>query len=192
MRLLAAVVAGTVLLAAPASPRATAQQTQTPAPSQAPIFRSGAYYVSVDAYPKKDGKIVDGLTADDFEIFEDGKPQQIETLKFFRVDPHTSDSAVRDPNTVAESLARAADPANRVFVVYLDTYHVTIAGSHDTRKPLIDMLDRILAPNDLFGVMVPDMRPRDLARAEVDHDRRRADAVLAVGAAGLRVSIGDG
>jgi VWFA-related protein len=117
----------------------------------------------VDAYPKKDGKIVDGLKAEDFEVFEDGKPQKVETLRFFRVEAHTPDPEVHDPNTVTESLERVADPANRVFVIYLDKYHVTIAGSHNARKPLVDMLDRILAPNDLFGVMVPDMRPRDLA-----------------------------
>jgi VWFA-related protein len=150
-----------VSLALSAAGQAT--QTQAPQTPQAPIFRSGAYYVSVDAYPRKNDKIIDGLKAEDFEILEDGKPQKVESLKFFRVDPHTPDPVVRDSNTVGESLARVADPANRVFIVYLDRYHVTIAGAHDARKPLVDMLDRILAPNDLFGLVVPGMRPRDVA-----------------------------
>jgi VWFA-related protein len=66
---------------------------------------------------------------------------------------------------VTESLKLAADPHNRVFVVYLDTHFVRVDGSHDIRRPLIKMLDGVLAPNDLFGVLVPRMRPSDVALA---------------------------
>ena len=47
---------------------------QQPASSsqQPPVFRSGAAFVRVDVYPTKDGRIVPGLTKDDFQLFEDG------------------------------------------------------------------------------------------------------------------------
>ena len=129
---------------------------------QRPVFRAGAVLVTVDAYPQKDGKIVEGLTPDDFEILEDGKPQKVEAFDFVRVEPALSDTARRDPNTVGEANTLAADPRNRVFVAYLDVYHVDYGGSHATRQPLVDGLNRLLAPNDLFGVMTPKMRPRDI------------------------------
>jgi len=53
----------------------------------------------------------------------------------------------------------------RLFVLFLDTYHVEIAGSHNIRRPLVDALDRVIGPDDLVGVMTPDMSPTDIAFA---------------------------
>ena len=83
-----------------------------------PTFRAGAVLVTVDAYPQRDGRTVEGLTAADFEVLEDGKPQKIENFEFVRIEPSLSESERRDPNTQRESLDQAADPHNRVFVVY--------------------------------------------------------------------------
>ncbi|MBP6715610.1 MAG: hypothetical protein KA205_02005, partial [Acidobacteria bacterium] len=136
---------------------------QTPTPQQRPpVFRSDANFVQVDAYPVKDGRIVTNLEKADFEILEDGKPQAIEAFELIKVEPFTPDAERRDPNTQEEGNALVADARNRAFVVYLDVPHVSVEGAHATRKPLVQMLDRIMAPNDLFGVMTPDMRPRDL------------------------------
>jgi VWFA-related protein len=148
----------------PPPPPPLPQQTQppqTPA-GQAPVFRAGVNLVTVDAYPVRDGQIVEGLTPADFEVLEDGKPQKIETFEFVRIEP-TPKAELRDPNTVGESLKLAADPHNRVFVVFLDQHFVRMDGSHDIRRPLVKMLDGILAPNDLFGVLTPRMRPPDVA-----------------------------
>lgn len=131
-------------------------------PGQAPTFRAGVNLVTVDAYPVRDGHVVEGLTTGDFEILEDGKPQKIETFEFVRIEP-TPAAVQRDPNTVGESLKLAADPHNRVFVVFLDQHFVRVDGSHDIRRPLVKMLDGILAANDLFGVLTPRMRASDVA-----------------------------
>src|SRR5688500_14643256 len=66
---------------------------QAPAAPQprAPVFRVGAHYVAVDAYPEIDGRIVEGLTRDDLEIFEDGKPQSIDRFEFVRADTRPPD-----------------------------------------------------------------------------------------------------
>jgi VWFA-related protein len=136
---------------------------QDPPPQQRqPVFRGGSAFVLVDVYPQQDGRVVEGLSAKDFQVFEDGKPQAIESFEFVRIEP--SPEATRsDPNSQREALQEAANPSNRVFMIFLDRPHVTVAGSHIIRKPLIDMLDRIIAPNDLFGVMTPEMQPRHVA-----------------------------
>jgi VWFA-related protein len=161
--LLATLLAALVLFGQSGAARRSA--TFDPQTPQNPTFRSGAYFVRVDAYPRKDGRIVDGLTRDDFEILEDGKPQKVETSEFFRIDTNQLQAFRRDPASIEESNAAVADPANRVFVIYLDTYHVSVEGSHAARQPLITMLDRLLMPNDLFGVITPEMRARDLTFA---------------------------
>lgn len=139
-----------------------ARQAQPTPPQRPPVFRADANFVQVDAYPMKDGRIVTNLEKTDFEIFEDGKPQKVESFELVQVDPFTPDAEKRDPNTQEEGNELAADPKNRVFVLYLDTPHVSIAGAHATRAPLVQMLNRVMAPTDLFGVATPDMRPRDL------------------------------
>src|SRR5690606_18872494 len=66
-----------------------------------------------------------------------------------------ADSERRDPNTKADGDAQAADPRNRVFVVYLDVRHTSIAGAHYARQPVVDFLTRTIGSSDLFGVLTP-------------------------------------
>src|ERR1700760_633885 len=59
-----------------------AQQPQTPAP-QTPSFRSAVDLVLVDVVVRdRKGAVVKGLTADDFELVEDGRRQQILTFAY--------------------------------------------------------------------------------------------------------------
>ena len=154
-------VAGLCLLAAPIVPRAQSQQQQPPpAQQKPPVFRGGTSLVTVDVYPQRDGRIVEGLTAKDFTLLEDGTPQAIESIEFVRIEPALSDADRRDPNTQGEMLALAADPKNRVFVVFLDAQHTTVDGSHRIRRPLVETLQRVMTPSDLFGVITSNMDPR--------------------------------
>lgn len=132
---------------------------------QRPTFRLEANYVRVDVYPTRDGAPVEGLNADDFEVLEDGKPQQIEQFERVELRHLTAREERRDPVSVADGVEQAGDPRRRVFVIYLDTHHTTYAGSHAARKPLIDMLERLIGPDDLFAVITPTMSPRDIVFA---------------------------
>src|SRR6188768_1855945 len=64
------------------------QQTQRPA-TQAPpgqpavTFKAEVDYVDVDAtVTDRQGNFVTGLTKDDFEVLEDGKPQKVEMFSY--------------------------------------------------------------------------------------------------------------
>src|SRR5262249_54044790 len=64
----------------------TGQQPPTP-----PSFRSGVALVLVDAVVRdRNGALVTGLTADDFDLFEDGARQQILTFAYEEVTPHAA------------------------------------------------------------------------------------------------------
>src|SRR3954467_3268442 len=104
--------AGAAAQGPPAQPQTQAQQR--------PVFRGGTHFVRVDAYPTQDGKIVEGLKPEDFEILEDGKPQAIESLDFIRFDTFTPEAERRDPASQREGFDLAGDPRYRLFVVYVD------------------------------------------------------------------------
>src|SRR5688500_9147637 len=104
--LLIAVAAATAL----AAHRVPALQTEA---HRRPVFRGGTHFVRVDAYPLKDGKIVDGLKVEDFEILEAGIPQKIESSDFIRFDTFTPQAERRDPETQREGFVAAADPRYR-------------------------------------------------------------------------------
>ena len=121
------------------------------------MFRGGANFVNVDVYPRRDGRLVEGLTAADFQIFEDGKPQKIEHFEFIKVAMNTPDASRRDPNTQRDAERLVADPHTRVFVIYLDDYNLTLLAARELRRPLREFLERVIGPSDLFAVMFPDM-----------------------------------
>jgi hypothetical protein len=166
---LSAGVAAAAVLTIPAGPRAQSGATTTAPPAQqgqpqqpAPVFRTSTNFIQVDVYPTKDGQIVEGLSSKDFQILEDGKPQNVEAFEFIRIEANTPEALRHDPNTQEEGNRLAADPRNRVFVLFLDHYQASLSGSHAITQPVVSMLNRLLTPGDLFGVATALMTPRDL------------------------------
>jgi len=137
---------------------------QTPGPPQ-PTFRTEANYVRVDVYPTRDGAPVADLTRDDFEILDNGQPQTLEQFERILIRAAGPQESRIEPNTVAESRSMLQNPRSRVFVLFLDTYHVDVAASHRIRQPLVRALDNIIGPDDLIGVMTPEMSPNDITFA---------------------------
>lgn len=135
-----------------------------PAP-QPPTFRAGANYVRVDVYPTMNGAPIADLRQDEFELLDNGIPQKIDQFERVQIRAAGPQDTRIEPNTVAESREMAQDARARVFVVFLDTYHVEIGGSHDIRAPLIKALDQIIGPDDLVGVMTPEMAASDVTFA---------------------------
>jgi VWFA-related protein len=138
---------------------------QTPQPPPQPTFRTEANYVRVDVYPTKDGAPVGDLTATDFEVLENGAPQQVEQFEHVVIRGNVPQDVRREPQTVAESRDALADPRARVFVIFLDPGHVDIGGSYNIRRPLIDTLNRAIGVDDLVAVMTPEMSALDLTFA---------------------------
>ena len=67
------------------------------------IFRAGTNLVYVDVYPRRDGRLVEGLTRDDFDVFEDGTRQAIQTFELVEFTARPADADRRDPTSVADS-----------------------------------------------------------------------------------------
>jgi VWFA-related protein len=112
-----------------------------------------------------DGSPVADLRRDDFEVVEDGVVQSIDAFEHVIIRGVGQDQRGREPSTVAASRALVENPRARVFVLFLDAYHVSVEGSASIRAPLTRTLDRLIGPEDLFGVMTPEMSARDVAFA---------------------------
>jgi VWFA-related protein len=97
-----------LLMAAPAP---KAKQTQS-AGSQTPVFRSGTNLVLVDVVVRdRNGAVVRGLTADDFQLLEDGQPQQIQSFAFEEIGTQAR------PMTTAGLLSSAGNSSGPVRIL---------------------------------------------------------------------------
>jgi VWFA-related protein len=135
-----------------------------PAP-QRPTFRTEANFVRVDVYPTRNGVPVPDLAAGDFRVLEDGVPQKVETFEFVQIRGSIPQEMRTEPNAIQQSRDAMRDPRARVFVLFLDVPHVRIHGSWAIREPLIRLIDRVLGPDDLVGIMTPTMSARDVVFA---------------------------
>ncbi|HSK08528.1 MAG TPA: VWA domain-containing protein [Vicinamibacterales bacterium] len=170
-RIVAALVAGAACLAG-----LQGQLSGRQAPrEQRPTFRAEANYVRLDVYPLAGGEPVQDLRQEEFEVFEDGVPQEIATFEHVLIRPGGPPETRIEPSTAAEARQMAADPRARLFVVFLDTYHVSGTSGLQIRGPLLRMLDRAIGQDDLVAVMTPEM-----SGAAVTFGRRTAaiEAIL--------------
>jgi VWFA-related protein len=84
-RLVAALAVGVACIA---TPPFVAQQRASSLQPATPVFRSGLDLVLVDVVVRdKSGAVVQGLTADDFEVLEDGVRQKIVSMAFEEIRP---------------------------------------------------------------------------------------------------------
>ncbi len=154
---------------------------------QRPTFRTGVNFVRLDVFARADGLSVSDLRAEDFLIQEDGAAQTISTFEHIVIRAGTPAAERVDPRNVRESNQMAGDPRNRLFVLFLDTFHVTdTAARHNGRsrtpgstvsrlpvetrmgpptnidRALDNFLKTSIGPDDLIAAMTPEMDPSEL------------------------------
>lgn len=144
----------------PASPQQAAPPGQQPPQQtpQQPIFRVGVNFVRVDVIvTDKQGNPVPDLTQNDFEVLEDGKLQTVETFRFIKIsgNPEPGAEAPREIRTPSDEEVEAARDDVRLFVFFLDDYHVRRAGSMVVHTPLANFITKQLGPMDLVAIMYP-------------------------------------
>ena len=127
-----------------------------------PTFRTGANYVRVDMYATRDGKPIEDLKVDEIDILEDGVLQKIDAFEHVRVRTGSTGIASSSRTGSQQSREMAGNPRARVFVIFMDTYHTQIEGSANMRQPLINLVDRLLGPDDFVALMTPEMSATEI------------------------------
>jgi VWFA-related protein len=151
-----------------------------PADQPPPVFRTGTSTVRVDVtVTDRSGRPVRTLTADDFEVLEDDRPQRITSFRLVDATGAPTDDyslAIRDRHHAA---AEAAREDVRVFVIFWDEYHI---GEFQSALRAKEQLKRFVleafGPTDLVAIVDP-LMPTDAIRFTRDR-RALADQVHAL------------
>jgi VWFA-related protein len=157
MALLLAATLGAQGQPAPPTPQEPPPSQPQPAPSEQPTFRTGINFVRVDVIvTDRQGNPVTDLTQQDFEVTEDNKSQSIETFRLVKIDTATPvETSGRVIRSRDDEETAAANENARIFVFFLDDYHVRLGNSMASRKPLVEFVQNQIGPNDLLAVMYP-------------------------------------
>ena len=144
-----------LLVALLASAGAAAQERATP--PQQPPFRSGANVVRVDAtVTDRSGEPVRTLTADDFEVLEDGAVKPITSFKLLEATGQPTDDFSLPIRSQEHAAAEAARDDVRVFLIFWDEYHIgEFVSSLRAREGLKKFVLEAFGPTDLVAFMDP-------------------------------------
>ena len=134
------------------------------APSQKPsddddVVRITTNLVQVDAIVTKDGKVVPNLTAEDFEIFEDGKKQTITSFAYISNVPTSTSERPTEPTPKVKSSELGPAPRlnrddpRRTIALVVDDLGISAESMPNVRKQLRKFIAEELQPNDLVAVM---------------------------------------
>lgn len=135
------------------------------APPELPTFRVAVDVVSVDvAVTDRDGRIVRDLTAADFEVFQNGKPQRVTAAKFVAVGVggHAGATQARSgpasSGTVTEPLPIPTQPSareqvRRTIVLVVDDLGLSSQGMGPLLPALRQFVDRELLPTDVMAIV---------------------------------------
>jgi VWFA-related protein len=149
---------------------ASAQQTP-------PTFRASTRLVVRTVSVKdKDGKTIEGLTAKDFTLTEDGEPQEISFVEFQRLDAAATDfptvtpaagpataqaAAVPQTPITADTAAAPRTPSaseikyrdRRLLILYFDVTSMPPADQSRAYSAALKYIDTDIRPEDLVAVM---------------------------------------
>ena len=130
-------------------------RAQAPQEPPSVTFQVEVNYVDVDTIVTDEkGHFVTGLTRDDFEIFEDGKPQKIDVFSLVEipVDKTGQFVATGRPATT-DSKSNRHPFAGRLYVIVLDDFDISFSRSIQTRKAAREFVERHMAANDIAAVI---------------------------------------
>jgi VWFA-related protein len=132
-----------------------AAQGQTAQEPPAVTFQVEVNYVDVDAIVTDEkGNFVTGLAREDFELFEDGKPQKIEMFSYVElpVEPADRFGTLGRPVSVdTRSNRRRFD--GRVYVIVLDDLDISPLRTALVKNAAREFVERYLSANDIAAVL---------------------------------------
>lgn len=152
-RLLPLFIAAFAVVTAAAQPA----PQQTPAPQQQPplTFKVEVNYVEIDAIvTDASGKPVHGLTKEDFQVFENGKPQTLSVFSQVDIPIERADAPLFAPSPIEPDVrSNRREFDGRVFVLVLDDIQTHFARSARVKAAAKQFIERYMGTNDLAAVV---------------------------------------
>ena len=151
-----------------------ASSQQTPSVDQPTVFRSGITLVTTDVIVRDgDGVFLPDLTVDDFQVFEDDIPQDVESLVLIHggrvfnqlLPPPPPQEGIVLPPTRARN-----DTAGRIFILFVDDLHIVTRDTPRMREVFSQVADNLIHEGDLFAIV--STGPSSI-RVDMTYDRSR-------------------
>lgn len=146
---------------------------QAPSPSGSPsvTFQVEVDYVDVDVVvTDQQGNFVRGLTRDDFELFEDGKPANVDTFSVVEIPVEREDRQAFGGRAIADDVrSNRGTLAGRFYVIVLDDIGTSALRSQYVIRAAREFVEQHFAANDTAAIVFTSGR-RDRAQ-EFTSDR---------------------
>ncbi len=160
-------------------------QTQTPPPNQqrTPIFTTTTELITTDVRVRdKTGKFIPNLTGKDFEILEDGVPQNLQTFSFVLGGRVVNDITPAAPKPRSEGLilppsAPPPDISGRIFIIFIDDFHIQPGDTPRMKDALKQIRDTLIHENDMVGFVSSGFSSIEGA-VNYDYKHRRFNEVI--------------
>jgi VWFA-related protein len=151
-----AFVVPVLLLVATLFTRAQQEPPPRPAAEQPPItFKVEVNYVEIDAVvTDQQGNFVRNLTKEDFQIFEQGKPQQVTNFSLVDIPVEKFDPPLFKAKPIESDVrSNRKEFDGRVFVLVLDDYHTNFSRTGRVKAAARQFIERYLGANDVAAVV---------------------------------------
>jgi VWFA-related protein len=161
-----------VAIGRPAKLTAQAPTQQNPQGPPSVTFQVEVNYVDVDAIvTDEQGNFVTGLTRDDFEVFEDGKPQKIDMFSYVEIPTDKTDRFRFLDRPVPTDVRSNRQPfTGRLYVIVLDDQDISPMRTSHTRKFARQFIEQYFGNNDMAAVVYTSGRTD--AAQEFTNDRQ--------------------
>jgi VWFA-related protein len=129
----------------------SAQTPQAPRPT----FQLSVNYVDVDVtVTDAAGNFVTGLTRDDFQLLEDGKPQKVDAFSFVELPIERPVRFQPLGRPVPVDVRSNRDTSSgRVYVIVLDDLDVSPLRTNQVRKSAHEFIEQHFGPHDIAAVV---------------------------------------
>jgi VWFA-related protein len=131
-------------------------QGQPAAPQQPPLtFRAEVNYVEVDARVlDQQGKFISDLKPEDFEVFEDGRPQKVSAFSLVNIPVERVQRPLFASRPIEPDVRNNLQGADgRIYLLVLDDLHTTALRSQRTKAAAKQFIERYIGANDLAAVI---------------------------------------
>ena len=140
----------------PPAPAAGSPQTAGPS------FRVEVNYVEVDAFvTDAQGNVVSDLTANDFELLEDGRPQQVTTFSFVNIPIERAERPLFAAAPIEADVQTNEHVEGRVYLIVLDDLHTDPTRAPRVKAAARRFIEESFGLNDLAAVVYTSGRAAD-------------------------------
>ena len=135
-------------------PLAHAQTTTPPSKSQDDVVRVYTELVQTDVMVfDRQGRFVDGLTKENFELRIDGKPRPIEAFEMIAAGSDEESQLAAARGATGINLKRPVPlDRGRIVFFYLDDFHMDLAGMAAAKKLIKAFIEKEMGQNDQAAI----------------------------------------